>query len=205
MVGEDGQEAVVPLTREPDGRLSAKAAPGTMLNTGAAEDGHTHEFEMGAAQTEPAGEDEHVHALTYAEDGAVTVEPAEQHEHEVAEALEIEDEEEKGDGEDEPEQEAEKAADLAAQIKIAMDAAREAWPGEALTIEVMADGTLSVAPVAAPKAATPPASVEPPAPKAQAHDPNEIDRLVKAAIGKMVGEAFGKAFAQARGRVTISG
>ena len=86
-----------------------------------------------------------------------------------------------------------------------MDAAREAWPGEALTIEVKADGTLSVAPVAAPKAATPPASVEPPAPKAQAHDPNEIDRLVKAAIGKMVGEAFGKAFAQARGRVTISG
>lgn len=49
--------------------------------TDAAEDGHTHEFRYGEAQTEAGGEDGHVHAVTYNEDGTLTVEGAEGHTH----------------------------------------------------------------------------------------------------------------------------
>lgn len=61
-----------------------KAPAGTPATTGQ-EEGHSHGFEVGATQTEPAGDPEHVHALTVDEDdGSIVVEDAEGHGHEVA-------------------------------------------------------------------------------------------------------------------------
>jgi|GEM_PF-205494 len=72
------------LTDEPE------KAPGdddddrpTLTTSSGGEAAHSHTFKAGDPQTDPGGEDGHVHAITYAEGGDVTIEGAEGHSHDA--------------------------------------------------------------------------------------------------------------------------
>lgn len=71
-----------------------KEQPGDTVST-SSDEGHAHDVVVGESMTEPAGDPEHVHAVTVDDDGEMTIETNEGHEHEVAAT--VDDPEEEGD------------------------------------------------------------------------------------------------------------
>jgi hypothetical protein len=74
---------------EPETVEEAVEGNPTVATAPEGEPAHTHELTAGMPQTEPGGEDGHVHAVNYDEDGVAIVEGAEGHTHEAPPAANL--------------------------------------------------------------------------------------------------------------------
>ena len=61
----------------------------TLATAPGGDETHSHDLQQGEPQTEGADEDGHIHAVSYDDEGAATLEPAESHSHELPPAADV--------------------------------------------------------------------------------------------------------------------
>lgn len=97
---EEETDEQTPVNTETDQIKNDDDLAAWTLSTGG-EPAHTHDLEPGAAQTSAGGEDDHVHAVSYTDEGVPVIEEAEGHTHEAPSDARVDVAEEDADDEDE--------------------------------------------------------------------------------------------------------
>ena len=110
---------------EPETLEDAVAENPTVALASEGEPGHTHELTAGMPQTEPGGDDGHVHAVNYDEDGVAVVEGAEGHTHDAPPAANL--------PADQTEEAAEEAAEAPAEP---VEVGLTDWPAKGMNFPV---------------------------------------------------------------------